>query len=179
MLTALSVAAWTEASWAADGALIHAQWHFVWAWALSWGLWCLRGAPAARWLCAVGFVAHFGLYSKPYWDAPAEIEGSTRSVRALWINAWGRPEVTEVPRLLAEEQEVQLLAISQTAGWTSARACHWPTRTWRDPSQSWLRWPIDHLLVRGGVGVQDFRVLPTIGSDHLPLLVDFTRPRGE
>ena len=291
MLTSLSVAAWTEASWVADGALIHAQWHFVWAWALSWGLWCWGGVPAARWLCAVGFVAHFGLYTQPYWDAPAEIEGPTRSVRALWINAWGRPEVTEAARLLAQEHGVQLLAICQAggapalrrlsedfpyqaydhedrvglfsatpirqeewidgepghqprvrkwlraelddglevwvghvqqphetahgpgmatlyeagqqsgdavlladlnttpwaadfqaaraAGWTSARAGHWPTRTWRDPSQPWLRWPIDHVLVRGEVGVQDFRVLPTIGSDHLPLLVDLTRPRRD
>lgn len=62
------------------------------------------------------------------------------------------------------------------AGWRDARAGSWPVPTWRDPARPWLRWPIDHVLVRGGVGVADFRVLDDLGSDHLPLLVDLLLP---
>lgn len=62
------------------------------------------------------------------------------------------------------------------AGWQDARAGHWPVPTWRDPARPWLRWPIDHLLVRGGIGVADFRVLDDLGSDHLPLRADLLLP---
>jgi hypothetical protein len=51
-------------------------------------------------------------------------------------------------------------------GWQYAGAGSWPTRTWRDPSMPWLRWPIDHILLRHGVAVQSYEVGPSLGSDH-------------
>lgn len=63
-------------------------------------------------------------------------------------------------------------------GWQSARAGTWPTRTWRDPSMPWLRWPIDHVLVRHGVGVTSFAVGPALGSDHYLLFAELQLPRG-
>lgn len=291
LLTLASLAAWTEARWVGHGALIHAQWHFVWAWGLSLLWWCRHGDNWGRGWAAVGLTAHFALYSQPYWAPPARVDDPGESLRALWFNAWGRPTATAAIHKLALELDVDFIALCQAggvpalrrlaedypyqaydhddriglfsripirgedwidgepghqprdrvwlraeldnnlevwvghvqqphetahpigmaklyqagqrpgpgvlladlnttpwaadfkrglaAGWTSARAGYWPTRTWRDPAQPWLRWPIDHVLVRGQVGVQDFRVLPSIGSDHFPILVELVLPELE
>ncbi|MHB2265875.1 endonuclease/exonuclease/phosphatase family protein [Aliihoeflea sp. PC F10.4] len=42
---------------------------------------------------------------------------------------------------------------------------------------SWLQWiglPIDHVLVKGGVEVRSAKTLAPVGSDHLPILVEFS-----
>ena len=45
-------------------------------------------------------------------------------------------------------------------------------RSWK--ADSWfLRFTIDHVLYRGRLKVLSFEVLPDVGSDHLPYLVDF------
>ncbi|MCA9792481.1 MAG: endonuclease/exonuclease/phosphatase family protein, partial [Candidatus Eremiobacteraeota bacterium] len=46
----------------------------------------------------------------------------------------------------------------------------WPTHP------LFLRIPIDQVLVSPTIGVADCRVGPDLGSDHLPLVVDFTLP---
>lgn len=46
--------------------------------------------------------------------------------------------------------------------------------TWPAALPSWLRVPIDHCLVSDGVSVDDLRLGPDIGSDHLPLIADLT-----
>jgi endonuclease/exonuclease/phosphatase (EEP) superfamily protein YafD len=44
---------------------------------------------------------------------------------------------------------------------------------WSWPASFWpLGIPIDHALVSDGVNVLDRRMGPSIGSDHLPLVVD-------
>lgn len=63
------------------------------------------------------------------------------------------------------------------AGWVDARSGQWPKRTWRRPSEPWLRWPIDHGFVRGGVGVAQAEVLPDLGSDHYPVLFRLLVPK--
>lgn len=48
----------------------------------------------------------------------------------------------------------------------------WPVR------QILLRIPIDHALVSEDVVVHDFRAGPDVGSDHFPIVVDLSFPRG-
>ena len=60
-----------------------------------------------------------------------------------------------------------------------ARRGQWPRKTWR-PRRSWLvGLPIDHVLYRGAVQVEQFRLGPDVGSDHLPLLADLALGSGE
>lgn len=61
-----------------------------------------------------------------------------------------------------------LLAVS---GLRNAAEGHGLIATW--PRQFWLaRVPIDHVLVRGPVAVEDVRRGPSIGSDHFPVIAD-------
>ena len=49
--------------------------------------------------------------------------------------------------------------------------------TW--PAARWLmRIPLDHCLVSAGIRIVGRRVGPDIGSDHLPIIVDFALPGG-
>jgi len=36
----------------------------------------------------------------------------------------------------------------------------------------WLGWPLDHILVRNGVGIRSFETLDSVGADHLPLFAE-------
>lgn len=53
---------------------------------------------------------------------------------------------------------------------------YWPTWPAWMPGASLLKIPIDHCLVSEGLRVQNFRTGATIGSDHLPLIVDIAVP---
>lgn len=45
------------------------------------------------------------------------------------------------------------------------------------PSNLWLlRIPIDHVLVACAIGVDDRRIGPEVGSDHLPVITDLVVP---
>jgi endonuclease/exonuclease/phosphatase (EEP) superfamily protein YafD len=44
----------------------------------------------------------------------------------------------------------------------------WPTGLWP------LLIPLDHSLHSAGIGIQDRIVGPAVGSDHYPVIVDFT-----
>ncbi len=56
---------------------------------------------------------------------------------------------------------------------------------WRDPrigrgtyptfpaDYLWLGWPLDQLMVKGGIGIRSFRVMPDNGSDHRAMLGEF------
>jgi endonuclease/exonuclease/phosphatase (EEP) superfamily protein YafD len=60
------------------------------------------------------------------------------------------------------------------AGLHNARKGHGIGPTW--PALGPVGVPIDHVLASPGVSFQSFRVLPRIGSDHLPVAADFTVP---
>ncbi len=44
----------------------------------------------------------------------------------------------------------------------------WPTRNW------WIRVPIDHILVSPGIIVHFRAIGPDIGSDHFPVILDYS-----
>ena len=62
----------------------------------------------------------------------------------------------------------------EVAGLHNARKGHGIGPTW--PALAPLGVPIDHILASPGVVLRNFRVLPGIGSDHLPLTAEFGVP---
>lgn len=65
-----------------------------------------------------------------------------------------------------------LVPASAEAGWTPT----WPVRLGGIPIPAPLRIPIDHAFVSPSIGVRGFRTGPDIGSDHLPIVLDISRP---
>ncbi len=41
-----------------------------------------------------------------------------------------------------------------------------------DAASTWMKWPLDQILWQGGPGLLDFKVLPSVGSDHYPVMAD-------
>ncbi|BCH33932.1 endonuclease/exonuclease/phosphatase [Mesorhizobium sp. L-8-10] len=61
-----------------------------------------------------------------------------------------------------------------------------PTWLYRNVPISWRQWvglPIDHVFSKGDIAVRSVRILDDVGSDHAPLLAEFTlvdpKPREE
>jgi endonuclease/exonuclease/phosphatase (EEP) superfamily protein YafD len=63
-------------------------------------------------------------------------------------------------------------AFAELGGLHNARAGHGVGPTW--PSIGPLGVPIDHILATAPVRFRNFRVLESIGSDHLPVLAEFS-----
>ena len=61
---------------------------------------------------------------------------------------------------------------AKTGGLRNARAGHGVGPTW--PAVHFLGVPIDHVVATASVRFQDFRVLENVGSDHLPISVEFS-----
>jgi endonuclease/exonuclease/phosphatase (EEP) superfamily protein YafD len=64
---------------------------------------------------------------------------------------------------------------AQTAGLEDARRGFGRQPTWPTSFPA-PRLPLDHALVSPDVAVADFQTGPDVGSDHLPIIVDFTLP---
>lgn len=64
--------------------------------------------------------------------------------------------------------------LAEVAGLRNARQGHGVGPTW--PALGPVGVPIDHILASPEVGFRAFRVLPGIGSDHLPIAAEFTVP---
>lgn len=63
--------------------------------------------------------------------------------------------------------------ILASQGLRSAREGRGWAPSWPAPLP-WLGIPIDHAFVTGGIEVWDFRMGPSIGSDHYPTILDFS-----
>ena len=108
------------------------------------------------------------------------------------VGAGAQPALTPLVELLDGLDTAVVLADLNQTPWSTAyrqlirgarlqdaRRGQWPRKTWR-PRRSWLvGLPIDHVLYRGAVQVEQFRLGPDVGSDHLPLLADLALGSGE
>lgn len=82
----------------------------------------------------------------------------------------------QVPLVLAGDLNVTMWndgyrPLVEMAGLRNARAGHGVGATW--PAIGPFGVPIDHILASSGVHLQNFRVLPGVGSDHLPVTAEF------
>lgn len=89
-------------------------------------------------------------------DAPAIVAGDFNT--SLWS-----PHARDLLRATG------LRAAAAGFGWHAT----WPHRP------RYVRVPIDHVLVRGPIGVRGFRRGPAVGSDHLPILADLVVRRED
>jgi endonuclease/exonuclease/phosphatase (EEP) superfamily protein YafD len=85
----------------------------------------------------------------------------------------------QVPLVLAGDLNVTMWndayrPLVDVAGLRNARAGHGVGATW--PAIGPFGVPIDHILASPGVQLRNFRVLPGIGSDHLPVTAEFSVP---
>jgi endonuclease/exonuclease/phosphatase (EEP) superfamily protein YafD len=85
----------------------------------------------------------------------------------------------QVPLVLAGDLNVTMWndayrPLVDVAGLRNARAGHGVGASW--PAIGPFGVPIDHILASAGVHLQNFRVLPGIGSDHLPVTAEFCVP---
>jgi len=85
----------------------------------------------------------------------------------------------QVPLVLAGDLNLTMWndayrPLAEEAGLHNARAGHGIGATW--PAIGPLGVPIDHILASPGVRLRNFRVLPGIGSDHLPVTAEFSAP---
>jgi endonuclease/exonuclease/phosphatase (EEP) superfamily protein YafD len=134
--------------------------------------------PVRKWLCAKlenGAGVWVGHVQTP--DASAHALGLASLQSAL---AQRESERGAVPAFLMADLNTTPwaadYALLEEQGWQSASAGSWPVRTWRDPSLPWLRWPIDHILLRYGIGVQRYEVGPALGSDHFLIHAELHLP---
>jgi endonuclease/exonuclease/phosphatase (EEP) superfamily protein YafD len=66
--------------------------------------------------------------------------------------------------------------LTRDAGMRDARLGYGALGSWPSPLPAFLRLPIDNCLVSEDICVEDLRLGPQIGSDHLPLIVELTVP---
>jgi endonuclease/exonuclease/phosphatase (EEP) superfamily protein YafD len=97
-------------------------------------------------------------------------------------------QLAELANVVGWQQgEVLLLGDLNTTGWSphfgdllaatelsDSRLGFGRQSTWPSVMPSCLRIAIDHALVSGGIRVHDRRVGPYVGSDHLPIVIDFS-----
>ncbi|MFN3549568.1 MAG: endonuclease/exonuclease/phosphatase family protein [Mesorhizobium sp.] len=133
-----------------------------------------------------GLAGRFGLVTVDFGGHPVEIA----SLHLLWPWPFPQPEqVRELLPTLAALGDRALLAGDfnavdwsasvrsiETAGGFTAKPRLGPTwlvRSAPDALRRWAGLPIDHVLAKPGVALLDARRLDGVGSDHLPVLVDF------
>jgi endonuclease/exonuclease/phosphatase (EEP) superfamily protein YafD len=103
------------------------------------------------------------------------IERRNAQIAALARHA----KAAQVPVVLAGDLNLTVWndayrPLVDVAGLHNARAGYGVGATW--PAIGPLGVPIDHILATPGVRLRKFRVLPGIGSDHLPVTAEFSAP---
>jgi endonuclease/exonuclease/phosphatase (EEP) superfamily protein YafD len=113
----------------------------------------------------------------------------TMSPATRWQAAQRNLELIDLAQMIANERDPVVLAGDlNTTGWSPWFSDLLQTARLRDSRQgfgvqaSWpapfmlLGIPIDHCLISPEIQVSDRRLGPRVGSDHLPIVVDFGLP---
>jgi endonuclease/exonuclease/phosphatase (EEP) superfamily protein YafD len=142
-------------------------------------------------LGACGLGGRFGLVTVDFGGHAVEIA----SLHLLWPWPFAQPDQIRdlLPTLAslgdrtlmagdfnAVDWSTSVRAIAAAGGFTSMPLLGptWLVRSAPDVLRRWIGLPIDHVLAKPGVVLLDARRLDDVGSDHLPVLVEFTlRPQ--
>jgi endonuclease/exonuclease/phosphatase (EEP) superfamily protein YafD len=133
-----------------------------------------------------GLDGRFGLVTVDFGGHPVEVA----SLHLLWPWPYSQPkQVRALLPTLAELGDTTLLAgdfnaadwsatvrrIAEAGGFSAAPRLGptWLVRSAPDALRRWIGLPIDHVLAKPGVVLIEARRLEGVGSDHLPVLVDF------
>jgi len=127
-LAVVSVLAWSEWRVVAHGQLVHATAHILVAWlATLLGLLLFKQSKLAA--IAAGFSLSFlWTWSEPLRAAPAALQTATSnhtdlaSLRAVWLNAWGKPQCIQRIREYAVDQQADIVVLCQAAGGPALQA---------------------------------------------------------
>ncbi|WP_187973381.1 endonuclease/exonuclease/phosphatase family protein [Aquibium microcysteis] len=136
-------------------------------------------------VCGLG--GRFGLVTVDFGGHAVEIA----SLHLLWPWPFAQPrQIRELLPTLGALSDTALLAgdlnaadwsasvrtIAAAGGFTAVPRLGptWLVRSAPDALRRWLGLPIDHVLAKPGVLLVDARRLEGVGSDHLPVLVEFT-----
>ncbi len=121
---------------------------------------------------------------------------AAHTVPPVFQQAWRARDVQlrQLASLAAQDSEPLLLVgdlnataftpglrtLQRQAQLTRVAPAPWCAGTWPAGLPPWLRIPIDHCLVRGGVQIAAMETGGLFGSDHLPLVADLVfRPRSD
>jgi endonuclease/exonuclease/phosphatase (EEP) superfamily protein YafD len=143
-------------------------------------------------LGACGLGGRFGLVTVDFGGHAVEIA----SLHLLW--PWPYSQPRQIRDLLptlgslgdhallagdfnAVDWSASVRAIAAAGGFTEMPRLGptWLVRSAPDALRRWIGLPIDHVLAKPGVVLIDARRLEDVGSDHLPVLVEFTLRREE
>ena len=111
--------------------------------------------------------------TNPLWSL--EERNDQLAALAKWISA------AETPLIVAGDLNITMWArhykAIERAGVTNTRRGRGILPTWHSPIP-FMTLPIDHVLVSPEIGVHALQIMPSLGSDHLPQVVDLAVPLG-
>lgn len=95
------------------------------------------------------------------------------------VVGWQQGEVLLLGDLNTTSWSPHFADLIKTTGLSDSRQGYGRLSTWPSVLPAFLRIAIDHALLSDGLRVHDRRVGPYVGSDHLPIVLDFSLDHGE
>jgi endonuclease/exonuclease/phosphatase (EEP) superfamily protein YafD len=90
------------------------------------------------------------------------------------VVGWQQGEVLLLGDLNTTSWSPHFADLIETTGLSDSRQGYGRLSTWPSVLPAFMRIAIDHALLSDGVRVHDRRVGPYVGSDHLPIVLDFS-----
>ncbi|MCQ0987366.1 endonuclease/exonuclease/phosphatase family protein [Jiella marina] len=120
----------------------------------------------------------FGIHPRPplYFDQPSALRDGTMAKMALAAAEADRPMVVAGDFNAVSWERIFRRAM-RVGGLLDPRVGRglFPTYDATNPA---MAWPLDHILFQDAIGLQTFRKLPAVGSDHYPVMAELCLSSG-